>query len=326
MLIKTIILFVLILINGFYSCCEAAYLSIDKIKLKSDKLKNKKIKKVENLLKDTNRFLATIQVAITFAGFLAASFAAEVYVDLIIDKFNVTNLTVMEPLILIIVTLILSYFTLLFGELIPKRIALSNPNKIAYMTSNVLIFTRKLFTPFVFILTKSVNFITNIINIKENKNHELTEDRIKKTISVGYTEGVLEVNETNILMNVFEFNDTTAEEVMTENKNVVFLELEETTEQILKKFKKYKFTKYPVTSNGKIVGILNIKDLIVGDDKLIKNVMKKPFFVKEKDQIDHVFLKMKQEQIGMMIIKDKGIITNEDIIDELVGNIKEELN
>lgn len=326
MIIKLLLLLVLILINGIFSGSEIAYLSIDKIKLSEDKKKNKNAKLAYKLTRDINKFLATIQVVITLAGFMASAFAAETFTSIIISCFNFENIQLMEPIIMVVITFFISYLTLVFGELVPKRIGLSNPNKIAYFMAKPLIIARFIFNPFVSILTKTVTIICKIFKIKDRFDEELTEERIKKSIILGRDVGVLEVNESDILMKVFEFNDITVEQAMTKKEEIVYIDINESQDSIINKFKKYKFTRYPVVENKKLVGILNIKDLIINHELSIEKMMREPIYVKSNDKIDDVFIHMKEKNIGMMVIKDKGIITLEDIIEELLGSIQDEFN
>lgn len=333
MILSIVILIILILINGIFSCSEIAFLSLNKYELQTKvKENNNKAIKINNLLKDSSTFLATIQVVITFAGFLASAFASETFAErimLIIDV-NPIYKPGIEMLLMVIITIIISYFTLIFGELLPKKIGLANPNKIAYKSAGILEISFIIFKPFVVILTKSVNFFSKILNIKDKGEEKLTEGKIKKIIALGKNEGILEVEETEILMNVFKFNDITAKNVMTPKKDIVFIEFKKEKKEIIKEIKNKKLTRFPVLKDKKIIGILNVKDLIINYNNEIETLLRKPIYVNEEDKIDDIFRLMNEKNQILMIVGNenniKGIITMEDIIEELLGNICDEFN
>ncbi|MEG1145977.1 MAG: hemolysin family protein [Bacilli bacterium] len=335
MILKILLLFLLIAINGLFSAIEIAFLSLNKIKLK-EKIDegSKKAIKVQKLSMNPSRFLATIQVVITFGGFMASAIAASSFTDQILLYLTINSAYkgLVETIILVVITVLLSYLTLVFGELLPKKIALSNPNKFAIDTVNVLDFSLKIFYPFVYILTNSVKLLQNLFKIKEPKEDKLTENTIKKIISYSKNEGILEKEESNIILNVFKFNDITVSNVMTPIKEVMSINYEDSPKEVIDQIRRTKHTRFPVFDGKDIIGILNIKDLIVikKDDFNKNDLMRLPIFVKEDDKIDDIFNKMKEKNVGLMIVKnDKkvtGIITMEDIIEELLGNIYDEYN
>ncbi|MEG0137458.1 MAG: hemolysin family protein [Bacilli bacterium] len=335
MILKILLLFLLIAINGLFSAIEIAFLSLNKIKLK-EKIDegSKKAMKVQKLSMNPSRFLATIQVVITFGGFMASAIAASSFTDQILLYLTINSAYkgLVETIILVVITVLLSYLTLVFGELLPKKIALSNPNKFAIDTVNVLDFSLKVFYPFVYILTNSVKLLQNLFKIKEPKEDKLTENTIKKIISYSKNEGILEKEESNIILNVFKFNDITVSNVMTPIKEVMSINYEDSPKEVIDQIRRTKHTRFPVFDGKDIIGILNIKDLIVikKDDFNKNDLMRLPIFVKEDDKIDDIFNKMKEKNVGLMIVKnDKkvtGIITMEDIIEELLGNIYDEYN
>ncbi|MEG1287879.1 MAG: hemolysin family protein [Bacilli bacterium] len=335
MILKILLLFLLIAINGLFSAIEIAFLSLNKIKLK-EKIDegSKKAMKVQKLSMNPSRFLATIQVVITFGGFMASAIAASSFTDQILLYLTINSAYkgLVETIILVVITVLLSYLTLVFGELLPKKIALSNPNKFAIDTVNVLDFSLKIFYPFVYILTNSVKLLQNLFKIKEPKEDKLTENTIKKIISYSKNEGILEKEESNIILNVFKFNDITVSNVMTPIKEVMSINYEDSPKEVIDQIRRTKHTRFPVFDGKDIIGILNIKDLIViKKDEFNKNdLMRLPIFVKEDDKIDDIFNKMKEKNVGLMIVKNEkkvtGIITMEDIIEELLGNIYDEYN
>ncbi|MEG1047939.1 MAG: CNNM domain-containing protein, partial [Bacilli bacterium] len=267
-------------------------------------------------------------------GFMASAIAASSFTDQILLYLTINSAYkgLVETIILVVITVLLSYLTLVFGELLPKKIALSNPNKFAIDTVNVLDFSLKIFYPFVYILTNSVKLLQNLFKIKEPKEDKLTENTIRKIISYSKNEGILEKEESNIILNVFKFNDITVSNVMTPIKEVMSINYEDSPKEVIDQIRRTKHTRFPVFDGKDIIGILNIKDLIVikKDDFNKNDLMRLPIFVKEDDKIDDIFNKMKEKNVGLMIVKnDKkvtGIITMEDIIEELLGNIYDEYN
>jgi len=243
---------------------------------------------------------------------------------------NVTFLdaATLKTIVLIIVTMILSYFTLVFGELVPKKIAMAYPNQIAYFMVDTIWIMMKLFYPFVWLLTKSTNLVLKIFRVKKIE-EEITEEEIKLMILDASKDGTIEKLEKDILLNVFQFNDTTALKAMTKIEDVIYIDNAMTNDEIIKIIRESKFTRLPYYDNGKIIGILNVKNIIYSKDLSLKKLLHKVYYVNSNDKIDDVFYFMRDKQIGMALVKNKeneiiGIITVEDIVEEILGNIYDE--
>lgn len=334
MFIRICLLIILILINGIFSLCELSFLSIKKIDLKKDIGNgNRRAGEVNKILLDMSGFLSTIQIGITFAGFLASAFAADYFADYFIKyiKIMVINENVVRNILVVIITLILSYITLVFGELIPKKMAISNPKKYAYMFVGVIKFISILFRPLVIILKKSTEVICKLLNVK-NKEESMSEEDIRNMILLGKEEGTLEDNETNYLMNIFKFNDILVKDIMTPKKDVIMLSLDNELKENIRIIKDEKYSRYPVLKNGKIIGIINVKDMVLSYsetekvvlEKLVKNTGK----YMSDELIDDVFHKMRDrhESVGFVYENNEfvGIVAVEDLIEEIVGNIYDE--
>lgn len=340
MLIQLIIVMLLILVNGVFAASEIAFLSVNKFELKQEvKKKNKKAIKIQKLVDNPSGFLATIQIGITLAGFLASAFAAEAFADELVEYFKFLSISVniLKPIIVILVTLILSYFTLVLGELVPKRMAMSFPEKIAYSVVNMITVLMKVTYPFVWLLTKSTNIVAKIFGISKNAEEKVTEEEIKAMISTGTDDGTIEEGEKNLIFNVFSFNDVEASKIMTKKENVVSVDVNISNQGLMEKIKNHKYTRMPVYNKEKdnIIGVLNIKDIIVYHKKTKKmeilNIMHEALFVEDTDKADDIFKLMQKRRQGMVIVKDKeenfvGIITMEDVIEEIVGNIFDEFD
>ena len=332
MLIRIILLVILIGINGILSASEIAYLSLDKYSIA--KKRDKKSKKIMKMLQDESKFLSTIQVGITLAGFLASAFAADSFTELLIGYgFFLVSDSFTENFLMILITLILSYFTLVFGELVPKKVGLSNPTKIANLTIDFISAIAVVANPLIILLTKSTEIVCKILNIKE-RDDSLTEKDIKKMIVTGSKEGVLEEKEKEYILNIFEFNDKTANKIMTPRSQVTILNINDTMPELIKKIKSSSFTRFPVLNGEKVVGFINIKDFIyihqTQKEVTIQDLIRPVLKFKKTEKIDDIFRIMQEKHETFSIIQDKdefiGILTMEDAIEEIVGNIEDEYN
>ncbi len=334
MLTRIIILIVLIGLNGILAASEIAYLSLDKYSM--SKKKDKKSKKIMKMLKDESKFLSTIQVGITLAGFLASAFAADSFTELLMDEYGllILNVSFTESFLMIIITLVLSYFTLVFGELVPKKIGLSQSEKVARLTVDLINIISIGAKPLIFLLTKSTELVCKILNIKE-RDDSLTEDDIKKMIITGNREGVVEEKEKEYILNIFEFNDKTAYKIMTPKNKVTTLLTTDEMPVIIKKIEKSSFTRFPVLNeNEKIVGFINVKDFIymheTHENLTLKDITRPILTFKKNEKIDDIFriMQEKHETFSAIVDKDEflGVLTMEDAIEEIVGNISDEYN
>ena len=333
MITRIIILIILILINGIFSSSEIAFLSIDKYEL--SRKRNKKAKLITKLINDESSFLSTIQVGITLAGFFASAFAANTFTEDIINKgFLIIDKNFTIIILTIIITLTLSYITLVLGELVPKKIARSNPTKVAYSTVYFIRFISIIFRPIIIILSGSTNIICKLLNIKE-RDDSLTEKDIKKMIITGSKEGIVEEKQKEYILNIFEFNDKSANKIMIPKEKVIYIHINDTEKEILKRIKKARYTRYPVLNdNEEVLGFINIKDFVylykekkeIDIKKLIHSVLK----FDKKDKIDDIFRIMQEKNEVFSVITDNdefvGILTLEDAIEEIVGNISDEYN
>lgn len=340
MIIKILILLLLIVLNGVFSASEMAFVSLNKLELEDNIRKNnKKAKRIKKLLDNSSGFLATIQICITLAGFLSSAFAAETFAEdivTIIAPHIPLSVAVLETITIILVTLVLSYFTLVLGELLPKRISLAYPEKVAYLTVNTIYILEKVLYPFVWLLTKSTTSICKLFRIKIDNEEKLTEKEIISIISKGKEDGIIDNTEKTMLLNIFKFDDTTAEKVMTIREKIVAVDTYTSEKALLNIIRTSKYSRIPVYKDklDNIVGILVVKDLIMQYSKESKfdmmNIIREPYFVDYDDKVDDVFSEMQQSKHAMAIVKKDnrtvGLITLEDAIEEILGNITDEYN
>ena len=224
-----ILLIILILVNAFFAASEIAFISLNDAKIEMlAKDGNKKAKKIEKMLKVPSRFLATIQIGITLAGFLSSAFASESFADslapILYKAVPTINFETWHGISIVIITIILSYFTLIFGELVPKRIAMKFYEKIAFGSIGVIHFISVITYPFVRFLEFSTNIVSRIFGVTGNEEEVVTEEEIRMMVDVGEEKGTIEFNEKEMINNVFEFNDRTVSEIMTPRTEIFALE------------------------------------------------------------------------------------------------------
>ena len=335
MLVEILLLIILVLINGVFSGSEIAFLSIDELYL-DEKVEsgNKKAIRIKKMLDNPSQFLSTIQIVITLAGFLASAFAAETFAEYISERITINGVSksTIETVSLVVVTLILSYFTLVFGELVPKRIGMNYPEKFSFLVVNTLNVLTKLFYPFVWFLTFSTNMVCKILRVKEKDEHKVNETEIRKLLAVAKKEGTIKPTEQKMILRVFNFNDIKVSKVMRRMSEVITIDSEMDFEDAQNIVKEHQYTRYPVydKKKNKVLGILNSKDILIKDDDdlPVSNYIRETFFVDEDEVIDKIFRKMKREVIAMAIVtrneKVVGIVTMEDIIEEVLGEIEDE--
>ena len=340
MVIQIFILIILILLNAFFAATEIAFISLNDAKIeKKAKEGDKKAKQINKMLKEPSKFLATIQIGITLAGFLSSAFASDAFADKlapILENIIPIGISVWKGISIVIITIILSYFTLVFGELVPKRIAMKNHEKVANLTIGVVKFISIITAPFVKLLTVSTNFISKIFGVNENEEETVTEEEIRMMVDVGEEKGTIEEEEKELINNVFEFNDITVSEIMTHRTDMYAININDNIMEMLNELDEYKYSRIPIYEEtiDDIKGILYIKDLFkyisIGQKNInIRDVMREAYFVSQHKMINDLFKEMQKNNKQMAIVLDEyggtaGIVTMEDIIEELVGNIFDE--
>lgn len=340
---KLALQFLLIIANAIFACTEIAVISMNDSKLaKLTAAGDKRAVRLSGLTRQPARFLATIQVGITLAGFLGSAFAADNFSDRIVEwlvnmgvKIPVATL---DTISVVVITLILSYFTLVLGELVPKRVAMRNPEKLALALSGLTYFISRLFSPVVSLLTLSTNGLLRLLGIDPHAvDDAITEEEIRMMVDEGSETGAINNTEKEMIQNVFEFDDKTAEDVMTHRTEVSLLWMDENDEQWEKTIIESRHTMYPVCNEttDDIAGILNAKDYFRLKDKSRENVLKyavKPaYFVPETVKTDILFRNMKQSRNHFAVVLDEyggmsGIITMNDLLEQLVGDLGDDDN
>lgn len=336
---QIIVLIILIALNAFFACSEIAFISLNDAKIEKEaKGGNKKAKQIHKMIKEPSKFLATIQIGITLAGFLSSAFASEAFASElapILDRLIPLGVGVWNSISIVIITIILSYFTLVFGELVPKRIAMKNYERIAYATVGIIRSIAIFTLPFVKLLTFSTNVVSKIFGVSAEDEETVTEEEIRMMVDVGEEKGTIEEEERELINNVFEFNDKVVSEVMIHRTEIFAVDVKSNVSDILKEIDDFKYSRIPVYEDtiDDIKGILYTKDLIKflkkQKDGKVKNIMREAYFVSENKPIDDLFRDLQRNKKQIAIVVDEyggtsGIITMEDILEELVGNIFDE--
>ena len=334
-----IVLGILIFINAFFAATEMAFVTVNDAKIeKQAKEGNKKAKQIRKMMKEPSKFLATIQIGITLAGFLSSAFAADAFADElapVLENLIPLGLAVWKSISIVIITIILSYFSLVIGELVPKRLAMRKAEKIAFSTVGIVRTISIFMAPFVKLLTASTNGISKLFGISETDEETVTEEEIRMMVDVGEEKGSIEENEKELINNVFEFNDKVVSEVMIHRKEIYAIDINSNINDIIKELDEYKYSRIPVYEENvdNIVGLLFIKDLLASVSRKekvkVSNLLREAYFVSENKPINELFRDLQRNKHQLAIVLDEyggtaGLITMEDIIEELVGNIFDE--
>lgn len=334
-----ILIFILVMVNAFFASAEMAIVSVNKTKvtlLAEDG--NKKAKLLLGLIKEPSNFLATIQVGITFAGFFASASAATSISSGLADFFSNLGVPYSSNIALVLITLLISYITLVLGELLPKRIALQNAEKVAMFTVKPVIFISKLTKPFVWLLSASTNLLLKILGIKtEGLEEKVSREEIKSLIELGEEQGALNKTERNMIDGIIQFDDILAKEVMTPRTETFCLDVNSNLKDNIDAILDESYSRIPIYNDDidNIVGILYMKDIFSNvvnkglDNISIESIMRKPYMVPETKNIDDLLKELKSTKNHMAILIDEyggfsGIVTLEDLIEEVIGEISDE--
>ena len=336
---QIIVLVLLVGLNAFFAASEMAFVSLNDTKI-SVKAKegDKKYKKIERMLKSPSKFLATIQIGITLAGFLSSAFASDVFASklavILFDMTHIFSVGIWSTISIVIITIILSYFTLIFGELVPKRIAMENAEKFSKFSISIITALAKIMSPFVKFLTWSTDCVSKIFGVSKENEETVTEEEIRMMVDVGEEKGTIKNEEKEMINNVFELNDTEVSEIMVHRTEMFALDKELTVSDVSKKLVEgeYRYSRIPVFDEDidSIVGILYIKELLRSNSNTkIKKIMKDALFVPESKRIDELFKEMQKNKVQIAIVADEyggtaGMVTMEDVLEEIVGDIFDE--
>ena len=337
--LQLIFLLILILINAFFSMAEIATISVNKNRVKTLAEEGKKNAVVlQKLLGSPNKFLSTIQVVITLAGFLQSAAAAASMAEPLGEKLAGLGLPYAFQVSVVMITLILAFFNLVLGELAPKRVALQYSERLALFTARPVWIFSKMAAPFVWLLTVTVSLIIRIFGIKnDNIEERYSEEEIKSLLEVGQETGLINETGKEMITSIFEFDDKLAYEIMTPRTEIYMININDPLTDYVDEMIKSRFSRIPFydKDNDDIVGVLYMKDFILRAKKSgwnrvsVKKMLQKPFFVPESKNIDDLFHEMQASKKHMAFLVDEygglsGLVTMEDMIEEVMGNIDDE--
>lgn len=334
---------ILILLNAVFACAEIAVISMNDTKLaRMAEDGDKRAVRLTKLTAQPARFLATIQVAITLSGFLGSAFAAENFSDILVNWLVELGVTVparvLDSVAVVLITIILSYFTLVFGELVPKQIAMRKSEALALGLSGIISAIAVAFAPLVSLLTVSTNALLRLLGFDVNEEEEgVSEEEIRMMVDAGSEKGTIEHEEKEFIQNVFEFNDLSAGEIFTHRTDVELLDINASMEEWQDIIFNSRHTRYPVCDGtaDKVIGILNAKEYFRTDqtdkEAVMENAVKVPYFVPETVKADVLFRNMRREHHAIAIVLDEyggmsGIITLNDLVELLVGDLNDDVS
>ena len=336
---------ILILVNAYFAATEIAVISLNENVLRREAEEgDKKAAKLLKIVEAPTRFLSTIQIGITLAGFLGSAFAADNFAGRIRDwavlkwQLDAATAAAVNTLAVILITIILSFFTLVLGELVPKRLAMQKTEEVARFTCGVVSFLSAVMRPPIWLLTVSTNGMLRLLHIDPNaEEDEVSEEEIRMMMDIGEEKGAIESGEKEMIDNIFEFNNMTAEEVMIHRTDVVMLWAQDSDEEIIRTIRETGLTRFPVYEEDAddVIGILNTRTYLLNareaQPKPLRELLTPAYFVPESVRTDALFRDMQAKKIHMAIVVDEyggtsGIITMEDLLEEIVGNIYDEFD
>lgn len=336
---QLVLIFILTLLNMFFASAEMAIVSLNKNKIKLlAEEGNKKAQVLIKLMEEPTKFLFTIQVVITLAGFLSSAYAATWLSYNLSQYLNRFNIPYSRSIALIIVTIILSYITLVFGELFAKRVALQKSEAIAMFSVIPILYVSKIMLPFVKLISASTNILVSLAGLdKEDLDEKVSKEEIKSMVEVGQEHGIINETEKEMINNIFEFDDKLAYEVMTPRTDVYLIDIEKSLSEYLDELIEERYSRVPVYEgdSDNIIGILYIKDFFIEARKHgfenvnIRSILHTPYFVPETKNIHKLFKELQSSKKHLAVLVDEyggfaGIVSIEDLIEEIMGDIEDE--
>lgn len=343
LIFKLVLLFVLVLVNAFFAMSEIAIITLNDNMI--DKLAeegHKKAKMIKKLTENPSNFLSTIQIGVTLAGFLTSASASTTFAAMLTDAVMKVAPQfprgIVSGVSVVIITVIMSYFSLVLGELAPKRMAMQKPEEIAYKVVGVLLVVKKVCTPFVKILSVSTNAIVRLFGFDPNANDDVvTEEEIRMMVDVGEEKGVIENIQKEMINNIFEFDDIDVTDIMTHRTDMIAVEDTDTLEELVNLSIEHGYSRIPVyhEDQDNIIGIVYVKDLLkyisgaMPQGKSPADFMREAYYVPSSKNCGKLFNEMTEKRVQMAVVVDEyggtaGIVTMEDLVEAIVGNIRDE--
>lgn len=334
---------VLIFLNAFFAMTEIAVVSLSQTKLKRmEEEGDRSAGKLLKLVEEPTAFLSTIQVGITLAGFLGSAFAADSFSEMLVNwiyvdlAFTAIPLKVLDTLAVVLITVILSYFTLVFGELVPKRIAMQKPMQVAKLSAGVVSGLSVVMRPVIWFLSFSTNAVLKLLRMKtENEEETVTEEEIRMMVDLGEERGTIDSAEGEWIDNVFEFGETTVREVMTHVTDLVYVNIDDSPAEMLQVIRESGRSRIPVCGESvdDVLGILSTRSFLLARcedmEALPEGVLRPAYFVPETMRASRLFKEMQKRSTHIAVVIDEygqtaGVVTMEDLLEEIFGNIYDE--
>lgn len=329
---------VLILLNGFFAGSELAFISINNNKLKAmAEDGHKKAIKILKLKDKPNRFLSTIQIGVSMASILSGAFGSEAFAQVLTDWVvgaGIGTAVLIKPIAMVVITLVIMFLMLVFGELVPKRVAMSHGEKFAFIAVTPLSVLAVITTPLVHLLSFSTNLVLRLMGIDP---HGLEEEVTEEEIRLMVDAGEIDTLEKEMINNIFEFDNQEVADIMTHRTEIVGLDVEASFEDLMQVVDKERFTRYPVYDGNidNIIGVIHLRDILrymkfdKNQDFDIKNIVREPYFVPDSKRTDELFRDLQNNKTHLAVVIDEyggtaGIITMENLIEEIMGNILDE--
>ncbi len=342
-ILKLILLLVLIIVNAFFAMSEIAIISLNDIKIKNQAEEgNKKAKQILKLTENSSSFLSTIQIGVTLAGFLTSASAstsfAAMLTNAVVARWPEIRAGIVSAVSVVVITILTSYFSLVLGELAPKKIAMQSPEKVSFRVVGILLGFAKITRPFVKFLSLSTNGVVRLLGFDPNADEEnVTEEEIRMMVDAGEEKGVIENAQAEMIDNIFEFDDLDAGDIMTHRTDMVAIEVTRSLGEVADLCVENGYSRIPVFKEDQdnIVGVLYAKDLLqyvgqkIPSNLTIESVMRKPLYVAETQACSDIFKAMNESRTQFAVVVDEyggtaGIVTLEDVIESIVGNIRDE--
>ncbi len=331
---ELIMLFCLILLNAFFAMTEIAFVTLNDAKVDMlAKSGDKKAIKTKKLLKNPSKFLATIQIGVTLAGFLSSAFAAESFADDLAPLLAPVLGNSAKNIAIVLVTILLSFFTLIFGELVPKRLGMKHHEKIAFGTVGIIRAISIILAPFVKLLTVATNAVSKLFGVSETDEEVVTEEEIRMMVDAGEEKGAIDEEEKEMINNVFEFDDIVVSEIMIPRNDLFAVDINLTVGELFEELENDRtYSRIPLYDEeiDNIQGILYIKDTLnKPKETKLKDLMREAYYIPETKKLNELFNELKTMKLQMAIVIDEyggtaGLVTMEDLLEEIVGDIFDE--
>lgn len=331
---ELIMLFCLILLNAFFAMTEIAFVTLNDAKVDMlAKSGDKKAIKTKKLLKNPSKFLATIQIGVTLAGFLSSAFAAESFADDLAPLLAPVLGNSAKNVAIVLVTILLSFFTLIFGELVPKRLGMKHHEKIAFGTVGIIRAISVILAPFVKLLTVTTNAVSKLFGVSETDEEVVTEEEIRMMVDAGEEKGAIDEEEKEMINNVFEFDDIVVSEIMIPRNDLFAVDINLTVGELFEELENDRtYSRIPLYEEeiDNIQGILYIKDTLnKPKETKLKDLMREAYYIPETKKLNELFNELKTMKLQMAIVIDEyggtaGLVTMEDLLEEIVGDIFDE--